>query len=102
MTNKDIQNIYFQDNEVNALYWGVDLIWKKENGGGEYMISGYTVEPNTTFKYNNEQNQATSDANGYFNLFIEEVPTNLYAFFKAQKTIKSIEFNKNFNTSNVT
>lgn len=39
MTNKEIQNIYFQGNEVSAVYYGANLVWKKENGGGEWTVS---------------------------------------------------------------
>lgn len=83
MTNKEIQNIYFQNNEVNALYMGVDLIWKKENGGGEwtgkYMVEGYTVEPNTTV--NSSYYNFTSDENGYFGFDLEKIPTNLTTLY---------------------
>ena len=103
MTNKEIQNIYFQNNEVNALYMGVDLIWKKENGGGEwtgkYMVEGYTVEPNTTV--NSSYYNFTSDENGYFGFDLEKIPTNLTTYFYNKNQIKALKFNKNFNTENV-
>lgn len=53
MTNKEIQNIYFQDNEVNALYMGVDLIWKKENGGGNIGSGVFSGVFNSTINSNN-------------------------------------------------
>lgn len=53
MTNKEIQNIYFQGNEVSAVYYGANLVWKKENGGGG-MIKG--IWENYPYSHGNQYN----------------------------------------------
>lgn len=45
MTNKNIENIYFNNNGISALYQGTNLIWKKQEVVTDGYIIGYANTP---------------------------------------------------------
>lgn len=45
MTNKNIENIYFNNNGISALYQGTNLIWKKQEVVTDGYIIGYANKP---------------------------------------------------------
>lgn len=112
MTNKDLTKIYFQGNEIVALYRGSTLIFKKSGGGsttkptGVYKIKGTVTESsgNTQFDlfYNNGQRvNVKVNKDLTFETELQEPLTNANAMFKDMSYLETLDLN-GLDTSQVT
>ena len=73
MKNTDIKKVYYNDNEVIALYWGNNPIYVKEEGNNKHSISGiwsnspisyerdYDGKPYIIYNYNRIDNIPIND-----------------------------------------
>ena len=113
MTNKDITKIYFQGNEIVALYQGSTLIFKKSSGGGSttkptvvYKIKG-TVTKNSGYTqfnltYNNGQIvNVKVNKDLTFETDLQEPLTNANAMFQGRSYLETLDLN-GLDTSQVT
>ena len=113
MTNKDITKIYFQGNEIVALYQGSTLIFKKSGGGstteptGVYTVRG-TLKPdsrerNIQLCVNGKREQFDVNNDKTFEYTFVNVPiTNMDYFTLACKDeLKTLDLS-NLDTSQVT
>lgn len=112
MTNKDITKIYFQGNEIVALYRGDTLIFKKSGGGsttkptGVYKIKG-TVTKNSGYTqfnltYNNEQMvNVKVNKDLTFETDLQEPLTNASSMFQGRSYLETLDLN-GLDTSQVT
>ena len=113
MTNKDITKIYFQGNEIVALYRGDTLIFKKSSGGGSttkptgvYKIKGTVTKGSgyTQFNltYNNGQRvNVKVNKDLTFETDLQEPLTNANAMFRGRSYLETLDLN-GLDTSQVT
>lgn len=109
MTNKDITKIYFQGNEIVALYQGSTLIFKKSGGGstGVYTVRGtvnpFSGEQSIQLCVNGKQEQFNVNSDNTFEHTFVNVPiTNMDYFTQpCRDKLKTIDLS-NFDTSQVT
>ena len=113
MTNKDITKIYFQGNEIVALYKGDTLIFKKSSGGGStpkptgvYKIKGMVTKSSgcTQFNipYNNKQSvNVKVNKDLTFETDLQEPLTNASGMFRGMSYLETLDLN-NLDTSKVT
>ena len=112
MTNKDITKIYFQGNEIVALYQGSTLIFKKSGGGstteptGVYKIKGTVTKGSgyTQFNltYNNGQRvNVKVNKDLTFETDLQEPLTNANAMFRGRSYLETLDLN-GLDTSQVT
>ena len=112
MTNKDITKIYFQGNEIVALYKGDTLIFKKSGGGstteptGVYKIKGTVTKGSgyTQFNltYNNGQTvNVKVNKDLTFETDLQEPLTNANAMFQGMSYLETLDLN-GLDTSQVT
>ena len=104
-TNKDITKIYFQGNEIVALYKGDTLIFKKSSGGGKSIIRGKVddecTDENIIITYNGNKVSLNINTDKTFEYDTDEVLTNGMNMFYRLGWIEKIDVS-NFDTSNVT
>lgn len=112
MTNKDITKIYFQGNEIVALYRGDTLIFKKSGGvvppkpTGKYTVRGTVTKSSgyTQFNltYNNGQRvNVKVNKDLTFETELQEPLTNAGEMFKGMSYLETLDLN-NLDTSQVT
>ena len=114
MTNKDITKIYFQGNEIVALYRGDTLIFKKSSGGGStteptgvYTVRGtvnpYSGEQSIQLCVNGKQEQFNVNSDNTFEHTFVNVPvTNMDYFTQpCRDKLKTIDLSS-LDTSQVT
>lgn len=111
MTNKDITKIYFQGNEIVALYQGSILIFKKSGvvppkPTGVYKIKGTVTKSsgNTQFNlsYNNGQRvNVKVNKDLTFETELQEPLTNANAMFQGMSYLETLDLN-GLDTSQVT
>ena len=112
MTNKDITKIYFQGNEIVALYRGDTLIFKKSgvvppSPTGKYTVRGtvnpYSGEQSIQLCVNGKQEQFNVNSDNTFEHTFVNVPvTNMDYFTQpCRDKLKTIDLSS-LNTSNVT
>ena len=114
MTNKDIAKIYFQGNEIVALYRGDTLIFKKSGvvpppspkPTGTYKIKGTVTKSSgyTQFNltYNNGQRvNVKVNKDLTFETELQEPLTNANAMFQGRSYLETLDLN-NLDTSQVT
>ena len=113
MTNKDITKIYFQGNEIVALYRGDTLIFKKSGGGstteptGVYTVRG-TLKPDSTVQSIqlcvngiNEQIDINEDKT-FEHKFVNVPVTNMdYFTLQCKDELNTLDLSE-FDTSQVT
>ena len=109
MTNKDITKIYFQGNEIVALYQGSTLIFKKTEDvpTGKYIVRG-TLKPDSTARniqlcVNGQREQFDVKSDKTFEHTFVNVPvTNMEYFTLACKDeLNTLDLSE-FDTSQVT
>lgn len=113
MTNKDITKIYFQGNEIVAIYRGDTLIFKKSSGGGSttkptgvYKIKG-TVTKNSGYTqfnltYNNKQMVNVKVNKDFtFETDLQEPLTDASSMFQGRSYLETLDLNA-LDTSQVT
>ena len=111
MTNKDITKIYFQGNEIVALYRGDTLIFRKSGvvppkPTGKYKIKGTVTKSsgNTQFNlfYNNGQRVNVKVNKDFtFETDLQEPLTNANAMFRGRSYLETLDLN-GLDTSQVT
>ena len=112
MTNKDITKIYFQGNEIVALYQGSTLIFKKSGGvvppkpTGKYTVRGTVTKSSgyTQFNltYNNGQRvNVKVNKDLTFETELQEPLTNAGEMFKGMPYLETLDLNS-LDTSKVT
>lgn len=112
MTNKDITKIYFQGNEIVALYRGDTLIFKKSGvvpplPTGKYTVRGtvnpFSGEQSIQLCVNGKQEQFNVNSDNTFEHTFVNVPiTNMDYFTQpCRDKLKTIDLS-NFDTSQVT
>ena len=112
MTNKDITKIYFQGNEIVALYQGSTLIFKKSGvvppkPTGVYTVRGtvkpFSGEQSIQLGVNGKQEQFNVNSDNTFEHTFVNVPvTNMDYFTQpCRDKLKTIDLS-NFDTSQVT
>ena len=112
MTNKDITKIYFQGNEIVALYQGSTLIFKKSGvvppkPTGVYTVRGtvkpFSGEQSIQLCVNGKQEQFNVNSDNTFEHTFVNVPvTNMDYFTQpCRDKLKTIDLS-NFDTSQVT
>ena len=111
MTNKDITKIYFQGNEIVALYQGSTLIFKKSgvvppSPTGVYKIKGTVTKGSgyTQFNltYNNGQTVNVKVNKDFtFETDLQEPLTNANAMFQGMSYLETLDLNS-LDTSQVT
>lgn len=113
MTNKDLTKIYFQGNEIVALYRGDTLIFKKSGGGstteptGVYTVRGtvspYSGEQSIQLCVNGKQEQFNVNSDNTFEHTFVNVPiTNMDYFTQpCRDKLKTLDLSS-FDTSQVT
>lgn len=111
MTNKDITKIYFQGNEIVALYRGDTLIFKKSGvvppkPTGKYTVRGTVTKSSgyTQFNltYNNGQRvNVKVNKDLTFETELQEPLTNANAMFQGRSYLETLDLN-NLDTSQVT
>lgn len=114
MTNKDITKIYFQGNEIVALYKGDNLIFKKSSGGGStteptgvYKIkgtvtkgSGYT-QFNLFYNDNKQSENVKVNQDLTFETELKEPLTSANGMFRGRSYLETLDLN-GLDTSQVT
>ena len=108
MTNKDITKIYFQGNEVVALYRGDTLIFKKSDvPSGKYTVRGtvnpFSGEQSILLYVNGKQEKFNINSDNTFEHTFVNVPvTNMDYFTQpCRDKLKTIDLSS-LNTSQVT
>lgn len=111
MTNKDITKIYFQGNEIVALYRGDTLIFKKSgvvppSPTGKYTVRGTVTKSSGYTQFNLTYNNGQSvnvkvNKDLTFETELQETLTNANAMFQGRSYLETLDLN-NLDTSNVT
>lgn len=105
MTNKDITKIYFQGNEIVALYQGSTLIFKKSSGGNilRGTVTKNSNRDNVPISYNDGQinDKATVNSDNTFEYEVKEPITSTKKMFIGMSYIESLDFD-DVDTSKVT
>lgn len=109
MTNKDITKIYFQGNEVVALYQGNTLIFKKSEDvpSGKYTVRGtvnpFSGEQSIPLNVNGKQEKFNINSDNTFEHTFVNVPvTNMDYFTQpCRDKLKTLDLSS-LNTSQVT
>lgn len=109
MKNTDIKNVFFANNGVSAVFYGTNLIWRKEEIKSQFVgtFTSNSTEEDWWYIYTNSGGQQIKqyfqiDSDKSFNIVLNEpmkyfIPYKCFLNNNKQiKEIKKIQFDKNY------